>query len=280
MTRPAAADLRLIATDYDGTLLGEGRVVSDRTRAALQILAASHIEFVVITGRPPRYCDSILGQTEIELSLICANGAVGYEPITGEVTQFATIELSSAHEMVADLRAAHPDAGFCAEMGAGWVSDSRWAEITGRRPDPNPEINDHHTGEIADIIPHLDDRLHKLLVSLPGRNPDQALAEIAPVVGARVNAMHAGLPFIELMPPGVDKAFGLRRHCQERGIDASQVMTFGDMPNDIAMLEWAGWGVAVDNAHHGAKSAADEVTHSNIEHGVARIIEDVLNQTV
>jgi Cof subfamily protein (haloacid dehalogenase superfamily) len=270
VSRPSLDELRLVATDYDGTLLGAGREVSDRTRRALQLLADSHVEFAVITGRPPRFCDNIAQQTAVDLSLICANGAVGYDPASGEVTQFATINLDVAHALIEELALAHPNAGFCAEMGNSWIADEQWAEITGRRIDTRE--GDVH---IRDVRDHLDERLHKLLITIPDRTPDEALGDVHGVVGERVNAMHAGLPFIELMPPGVDKAFGLRLHCEARGIDPSQVMTFGDMPNDIAMLDWAGWGVAVDNAHDRAKSAANEVTASNLDHGVAQIIEQL-----
>ena len=123
---------------------------------------------------------------------------------------------------------------------------------------------------------HIDERIHKLLVSLPGRSPDDALVVVSDVAGDRVNPMHAGLPFVELMPPGVDKAFGLRRLCEERGIGADHVMAFGDMPNDVAMLEWARWGVAVGNAHDHAKAAADEITETNVDDGVSHVLEQLL----
>ena len=264
--RPTIDQLRMIATDYDGTLLGDGRLVSDRTRGALATLDGSHIEFVVITGRPPRFCDNILDQTAIKTTLICANGAVGYDPISREVSQFAKLDLATAHQIVNDLRRELPEAGFCAEMGASFVAERRWLEHAGRSTDEH----------VDDLRPHLDERVHKLLVSLPNRTPDEALIEVSAVVGDQANIMHAGLPFIELMPPGVDKAFGLERLCTERGIKASEVMTFGDMPNDVAMLKWSGWGVAVGNAHDLAKAAADEVTASNLDHGVAEVIEQLL----
>lgn len=265
--RPTLDELALIATDYDGTLLGPDRQISDATASALRRVADSHLDFVVITGRPPRFCGSILEQTAIPTTLICANGAVGFEPLSGEVTQFATLDVAAAIDIVSDVLASHPNAGFCAEMGAEFVAERRWYETVGRPVE----------GDIADLRDHLDDRLHKLLVSLPDRTPDEALAIVSDVTGERANPMHAGLPFIELMPPGVDKAFGLRRLCEERGVDARQVVTFGDMPNDVAMLEWARWGVAVGNAHERVKAAADEVTGTNGDDGVATFLGELLD---
>ncbi|MDG2112887.1 MAG: Cof-type HAD-IIB family hydrolase [Actinomycetota bacterium] len=260
--RPSLDQLAIVATDFDGTLVGVGREVSDITRSALTQLADTHVEFVVITGRPPRYCDSITDQTGVPTTLICANGALGYDPATREVTQFATLQLDTAHDIIEDVKHAHPDAGFCAEMGDTFIAEQRWFEAAGRPVE----------GNIVDLRRHLDHRLHKLLVSLPDRTPDETLSHVAAVAGDRVNPMHAGLPFVELMPPGVDKAFGLRQLCESRGVAPHQVLTFGDMPNDVAMLDWAGWGVAVGNAHETAKAAADEVTRTNIDDGVAHIL--------
>ena len=89
--------------------------------------------------------------------------------------------------------------------------------------------------------------------------------------------MHAGLPFVELMPPGVDKAFGLIRLCEQRKISPMAVVAFGDMPNDNAMLEFAGWGVAVSNAHPSTQDAADEITDSNVNDGVAIVLERMIS---
>ena len=57
------------------------------------------------------------------------------------------------------------------------------------------------------------------------------------------------------------------------GVTASQIVAFGDMPNDIPMLNLAGRGVAVENAHPDAKAAADEVTATNWDDGVAKVLE-------
>jgi len=264
--RPDLATLRLVATDFDGTLLGHDREISARTRATLEELAASHVDFVVITGRPPRFCERVLEQTGIPTRLICANGAIGYDPVNGDVTQFATLDLAAAFSVLEDLRAGLPDAGFCAELGEEFAAEHRWFEVAGREP----------RDAIDDLRDHLDERVHKLLVALPGHSPDEALKRVSDIAGERANPTHAGLSFIELMPPGVDKAFGLGRLCEASGVTPDQVIAFGDMPNDVAMLEWAGWGVAVGNAHDTAKAAADEVTETNVDDGVAVVLDALL----
>ena len=78
---------------------------------------------------------------------------------------------------------------------------------------------------------------------------------------------------LEISAAGVSKAAGLARYCHERGIASEHVIAFGDMPNDLPMLEWAGYSVAVGNAHADVLAAADEVTAPNDESGVARVLE-------
>jgi len=152
-------------------------------------------------------------------------------------------------------------------MGGEFVAERRWLELAARPADSN----------ITDVVPLLDQRVHKLLINLPNRSADQTLSLIDPLVKGRANAMHAGLPFVELMPPGVDKAFGLRRLCEQRKISPMAVVAFGDMPNDNAMLEFAGWGVAVSNAHQSTQDAADEITDSNVKDGVAIVLERMIS---
>ena len=78
---------------------------------------------------------------------------------------------------------------------------------------------------------------------------------------------------LEISAAGVSKAAALERFCEERGIGSEHVIAFGDMPNDIPMLRWAGHSVAVRNAHPEVLAAADEVTESNDDAGVAHVLE-------
>jgi Cof subfamily protein (haloacid dehalogenase superfamily) len=78
---------------------------------------------------------------------------------------------------------------------------------------------------------------------------------------------------IEIVPLGISKATGVEELARPLGITAEGVVSFGDMPNDVPMLQWAGLGVAMGNAHPEAVAAADEVTATNDEDGVARVLE-------
>jgi hydroxymethylpyrimidine pyrophosphatase-like HAD family hydrolase len=87
---------------------------------------------------------------------------------------------------------------------------------------------------------------------------------------------HSGAAFVEMSAAGVTKASGVRGLCERLGIGPGEVIAFGDMPNDLAMMRWAGRRVAVANAHADVLACADEVTASNDENGVALAIERLL----
>ena len=78
---------------------------------------------------------------------------------------------------------------------------------------------------------------------------------------------------LEISAVGVSKASGLATVCADLGVTADQVVAFGDMPNDLPMLAWAGLGVAVANAHPEVLAAADEVTARNDDDGVAQVLD-------
>jgi hydroxymethylpyrimidine pyrophosphatase-like HAD family hydrolase len=116
----------------------------------------------------------------------------------------------------------------------------------------------------------------KLLV----RHPEMEFAEFTErarhAVGDDAVVTWAGLRLVEISAAGVTKAFALERLCRRLGIDAAEVVAVGDMPNDLAMLAWAGTGVAVANATPEVLEAADQVTAANIDDGVALLLEQIL----
>ena len=97
---------------------------------------------------------------------------------------------------------------------------------------------------------------------------------LAALLAAAAAADQPGAP-IEVAP-GITKATGLSRLSNQLDVHAGEVMVFGDMPNDIPMLHWAGWGVAMGNAHDAATEVADEITATNADDGVAVILEALL----
>ena len=132
--------------------------------------------------------------------------------------------------------------------------------------------------EIADVDACLDEPVTKLLLRHPGPAPEGHASRVNDLIGDLADVTHStDESFLEVMSPGVHKAATVEAIIAAQGIDASDVVAFGDMPNDIELLQWAGWGVAVANAHPMVIDIADEVTESNDDDGVAMVIERLLS---
>jgi hypothetical protein len=120
----------------------------------------------------------------------------------------------------------------------------------------------------------------KLMLRHPELSADALLTHARQVLDGLAEVSHSSArdALLEISAPGVSKASSLAQLCARAGIGSAEVMAFGDMPNDLPMLVWAGRGVAVANAHPDVLAAADEVTLSNDEAGVAAVLERVLGQ--
>jgi hydroxymethylpyrimidine pyrophosphatase-like HAD family hydrolase len=115
----------------------------------------------------------------------------------------------------------------------------------------------------------------KLLGRREGMGADELLALARAVVGESVATLtHSSIDgLLEISALGVTKASTLAGLLDDRGLGAADVVAFGDMPNDIELLSWAGLGVAVANAHADVLAVADEITASNNDDGVAVVLE-------
>ncbi|HEY3799577.1 MAG TPA: HAD hydrolase family protein, partial [Caulobacteraceae bacterium] len=140
------------------------------------------------------------------------------------------------------------------------------------------DVVDEAAIRIDDVDALCEDDITKLIVHHPEQDADMLAAWIAAEVGTRAVVTHSGGPFVEIGVVGVSKASGLARLCDDLGIAAGDVAAFGDMPNDVAMLRFAGLGVAMANAHPETLAAADEIAASNDDDGVAQVIERILSE--
>jgi hydroxymethylpyrimidine pyrophosphatase-like HAD family hydrolase len=125
----------------------------------------------------------------------------------------------------------------------------------------------------------MDEPALKLIVRLPPPAAPGTADAVQSVIGARGLVTHSiDESFLEVSHPSVHKAAAVERLLVDSGIVAAEVVAFGDMPNDLELIRWAGLGVAVANAHPVLLAAADEVTESNDDDGVALVVERVLSR--
>ena len=259
--------IRLVASDLDGTLLRPDETVSERTRAALAAARAAGMTVVLVSGRQPRSLAPIAERLGVGGIAICANGALVWDLDTGTMLDVSPLAADLAARLVRTLRRAIPGALFAVELERGFGREAGWSD--GPVPAPPGALE-------ADALELITGPLTKLLV----RHPTMDFADVAErarrVVGDDAVVTWAGLRVVEISAAGVTKAFALERLCRRLGVAASEVLAIGDMPNDLAMLEWAGTAVAVANADPQVLAAADEVTAANTEDGVARLLERII----
>lgn len=268
--------IRLIASDLDGTLLGEDGWLTDRTVAVLRAADAAGIEVVAATGRSHRTAVPRLEGAGVVRTAICSNGATVFDLEDDRAVLQRLMVDEVVGRVLEALRAAHPEASFGWETpdGFGWEE----AFVTSAPPDVQRGLRDGSRADeihrsIDDVAPA---GLTKLLVGHPTLRRNEWLAALVPVLPDQVVASTSGAGFVEITGEGVDKASTLALHCAERGVDRSEVLAFGDQANDVSMLAWAGRSVAVANAHEEAQVAADEVIGHHADDAVADVIEALL----
>ncbi|WP_051208730.1 HAD family hydrolase [Propionicicella superfundia] len=266
--------IRLVATDLDGTLLRSDKTISVETYRIVHALVDSGVLFVPASGRQFYSMTRILRQLDFAGTLISANGANAVT-LPDETVRFSVeLQVEPMRELVGRLKQQVPTLKVAAVRDIGRTLLGEYGYVDLMRP------GDHDRGDQgvpeASLAEVLSEPSVKVVARAPGWTiPDlYELARSFEVPG--VNVTDAGAPFIEILGEGVTKQSGLQRLCDLEGIDASEVMAFGDWINDIEMLRWAGTGVAVANAHPDALAAADAITASNDADGVAQVLAELL----
>ncbi|HYT25662.1 MAG TPA: HAD family hydrolase [Actinomycetota bacterium] len=261
--------VRLVASDLDGTLLRPDATVSERTRAAIARTLAAGVEFVMVTGRPPRGVREIAARAGVGGLAICANGGLVYDLDAGAVVASTPLGTEAGRRLVRELRAAVPGTVFASETATGFLRGTGW--LRPRVPEPDGAVPDDSS--VDDPLALVAEPVVKLLV----RNPELPFAELAARVRAAAGddavVTWSGPELLEVSAAGVTKAFALEWLCGRLGVEAREVVAIGDMQNDLTMLAWAGRSVAVANAAEEVLEAVDEVTAANVEDGVALVLE-------
>ncbi len=273
MPRPGLP--KLIATDLDGTLVRGDDTVSEFTHQVLDRVRAAGIPIVGATGRGPRLTELTRNDIRAADYLVMAGGGRVIDqsdpagPVVLRDERLSGVVLA---KLITDLEARvgpltvmvealdGPDAPLYGDFDPSW----RYPELFEQRP--RAECLS------GDVI--------KAFARTANHDVDTLLDTAREVVGPdQASVTQAGLGFVEICPPGVDKATGLAVVADRLGVDPAEVLVFGDMPNDIPMFEWAGWGrVAVSNAHPTVRLLADEVTLRNDDDGVAVYLDRLLSR--
>ena len=260
----------LIATDLDGTFLSPDGSVSEENSAAVVAAQAAGIPVLFATGRPVRWLDVIRDLPGAHPTVIASNGAALYDLGAGRLVDRICIDPDTALDAVRRIRTVVPDASFAFESGTrfGYEPTYRGSWPADRSDDP--ALFQGPAEEIARV-----EEFVKMLVQSPTLPPDDLLHKVRAEVTDTLTATHSqvgAFGLVEVSAAGVTKATMLQRCCARLGIDAHQVAAFGDMPNDVDMLSWAGMPYVVANAHPALLELDFPVVPGNDQSGVGRTI--------
>ncbi|MFD7706158.1 Cof-type HAD-IIB family hydrolase [Streptomyces sp. NPDC059785] len=268
---------RLIATDLDGTLLHDDKSVSARTVAALAAAEEAGIEVFFVTGRPARWMDVVSDHVHGHGLAICGNGAAVVDlhggPGAHRFVKIRELAPRTALDVVQLLRSAAPGTACAVERTYGLHLEPEYPALHAEPPEmiaPAEKL-------LADDALGAEQPVLKVLAFHHAIAPDDFLTLARLAIGDRATVTRSSpSALLEISGPGVSKASTLALCCAERGISHEEVIAFGDMPNDVEMLTWAGRSYAMGNAHPDVIAAASGRTAANNEDGVAVVIEQIL----
>jgi hypothetical protein len=256
-----------VATDCDGTLLRSDGSVSDYTRDVLREVVAAGVGVVLVTARPPRWMEA-LTDLGVDGLALCGNGAFTYDLATRTVVSSRLLDQAVLGELLADLRHGIPGIRLATEGLDGHAREHGYETV-----ETDDVVVVHDVQELAGRA------VGKVLVRHEHLHTEELTALVAEVVGERAEVSHSGaVRLTEIGPRGVTKAVALAAWCEEQAppVRAHEVWAFGDMPNDLPMLAWAGRSFAVANAHPRVRAAASDAAPANDEDGVARTLARML----
>ncbi|MBJ3816797.1 sugar-phosphatase [Shimwellia pseudoproteus] len=264
--------IKLIAIDMDGTLLLPDHAVSPAVKAAIAQARAQGIRVVITTGRPfagvARYLQE-LGMTKDSDYCITYNGALVQKASDGSTVAQTSLSYDDYRYLEA----------MSHQVGSHFHALDRHTLYTANRDISRYTVHEAAITGIplvfceAEKMDPATQFLKVMMIDEP-EVLDAAIARLPAEVRARYTVMKSSPFFLEILNKQVNKGTGVRSLAEALGLQPQNVMAIGDQENDIAMLEYAGTGVAMGNAISSVKEAANVVTASNLEDGVAVAIRE------
>lgn len=263
---------KLVVFDVDGTLVDWVGNVTPSTAATLSRLRALGIPIVLATGRPLAVAEYTLDHVGGADWMACGNGSVLFEVATGRLLRDRCLPADVVLPIIHGMRSRLPGVGFAVEVGDTVLEEPGFNR---RVPETNsvPPVRD-----VLDALP-TDLSQVRRVISFHDSYDDR-LGELAAIVAEltddRCQVQFGGLSMVDVSPRGDNKAVALQVLVDDLGMTAADVVAFGDGGNDIEMLQWAGTGVAMGNAHPHVQAAADHVTTTVEEGGIAAFLAPLL----
>lgn len=262
---------KLIGTDLDGTIVPFDRPISARTIEAFTAAHKLGVAIYFVTGRPTRWMREIREAFDFGTG-ICGNGALLYDFRAQTILESWLIEPAVLAKGASLLREVIPGATFAVENFDGFHREQRY----------NPRWDKGQDDRGVSLIEeHLSQPAIKFLVRSENEevSADEMLALADARVGDFLTVTHSNPheSLLEISAHGVSKGSTLAKVASNLGISADDAVTFGDNPNDLSMLAWAGRSFAMKTGHPATHAIATGIAPECNEDGVAQVIEKLLD---
>lgn len=262
-----SADYQLVAFDMDGTLLDSTKDLQPGTRSALAAVRAAGARIMLASGRPIPGLKSLANRLNIGQDLVLAgmNGSIVVDQATNREIARHPMPLDMARELIAVAKK-HDVLVMIPHDDELLVEDA-----SDTHAQHEASSNDLSIRQVDDLT-QLDVEPTKVLFVGEREITDPLLDELSQSYGDHLELAYSSPLYLEATAAGVDKGSAITDYCRAQGIPLSRVMAFGDNGNDVGMLRTAGLGIAMGNGIPEAKAAADMVTTSNDDEGIARVL--------
>jgi Cof subfamily protein (haloacid dehalogenase superfamily) len=262
--------VRALACDLDRTLIAEDVVWRPRTLEAIASARAAGIHVLIVTGRMFQSVRRYALAARIDDPVVCYQGAVVADPVSGEFLRHVPMPLPEAREAIAAVEAT----GYTILC---YVDDELY--VSHETPESDAYAGFQHLAvhTVGDLIDWLPKAPTKLVTVADPVLLDALEIEMKQRFGGRLYISKSLPHFLEFAGPDVTKASGLDFLARRLRFSKKQTVAFGDGENDMELLEWAGYSVAVANANQRVLELADFVCPSVDEEGVAQVIEAFLD---
>jgi len=260
---------RLLAIDLDGTLLTPQKLITPRTHKALFQAAEMGITIVIATGQTFQVLRQVCADLPLTAPQIIENGAIIADIQHGTVLHEQLVPAEYILPALDALRSLGLYRVYhtfqCVYVDSNTPRARYWY-----RPPLSPPVE---IADVASIYP-------RPCIKIVGVGEVETLRdkrrELERIFDGTLYVTQSSPDLVELLHPAVSKGNALRAIAADLGIAPAEIVAIGDNHNDIGMLRFAGLGVAMGHAHAEVKAAADYVTLSNAEQGVAAVIEEVV----
>lgn len=260
----------IMVLDLDGTLTNRDKVITPRTKEALMEMQKMGRRVVLASGRPTKGIRHLAKELELARyggCILSFNGGMIIDCATGE-TLFSRLLPVESNRRIVELAMEHR-VDILTYEGEEIISNNRENEYA----QAESRINSMEIRQVENMAEYVDFAVPKYIMLDDGDYLATVEPKVKAALGKNFSVYRSEPYFLEILPRGIDKAQSLERLLEVLGLTREAMIACGDGYNDLSMIQYAGLGVAMANAVPPVLEAADFVTKSNNEDGIAHVIE-------